>query len=529
MNWKFWTRLSIVLLYFLSLLWLVVGVPDVFNSPDERANYVFSKEFATNFQLSLDESWNPEVLGVIHPRSVLAFENKLLPTSFLGLPIIYGLVAKFFGSWSIVFLTPFLAALMIVAWWQIIKKIFESEQLADLSTFFLVIHPAFWLYGARVMMHNVSFVAFLVFTAWFILVAKMGDAKKMFLAGVMLSLALAFRSSEILWVTVLALTGCYYLYRQKSWKMVTLFLATTVVFSGLFLLANKATFGGFLETGYTLSDPNYAFSFSQPVIDIQNAPSGIFGYLLPFGFHELAILRHVWWYGFSLFPWLSFASLIGLVLVVKDWRHKNDAWRWLAMITLVLSSWLAVVYGSWTFNDNPDPNLITLANSYVRYWLPLFILSTPFAAYGFLKVVDVFKKEKIKKLVLSFTVLCFLLLSLNLVFFGKDGLVETRKHLFEFREKREYILSSTESDAIIIVDRADKYLFPDRKVVVPLRSEQTYAAVPLLLEHAPLYYFGITLPEADIAFLADELLPGYNFELLLTVDEESLYKISYED
>ena len=43
-------------------------------------------------------------------------------------------------------------------------------------------------------------------------------------------------------------------------------------------------------------------------------------------------------------------------------------------MSLVVSAWLLVVYGSWWFSDNPDPTAITLGSSYVRYFLPLYIL-----------------------------------------------------------------------------------------------------------------------------------------------------------
>ena len=525
MDWKFWTRLIVATLFFVSTLWLVVGVPEIFNSPDERTNFVFSSSFAQDFSLSITEDLNPQVNGVIHPRSTVAIQNKILPTSFLGLPIVFGLVGAVAGQGAILFLTPLLALLAIVTWWKTIKQIFKKGILADLATIFIMIHPAFWLYSGRVMMHNVAFVALLIFATYFIFGFEKRKWWNYLSSGIFVGLALAFRNAEVIWVGLLTLTAAWYIWQKHSVKYAFIFLSSIVLVTIPFLYANYAVFGGLLETGYTVTDTSYAFEFSEPVEDIQNAPEGLLGYLFPFGIHELAILRHVYQYGFLLFPWMSLLSFLGIFFTILNWKKEEDSWKWLFSITSVLAIWLAVVYGSWTFNDNPDISLVTLGNSYVRYWLPLFILASPFAAKGIHQLSQLVPQSKFQTTLLILPTTIAVVLSFWLVFFSVDGLVPTRNHLFEFAQKREYILSSTENESIIIVDRADKFLFPERRVVVPLRSEQTYAAIPSLEELTSLYYFGITLPLEDIQFLEESLIPGMKIELIGTIKEESLYLI----
>lgn len=529
MNWKNIVRITILILFFLSTLWLVVGVPDIFNSPDERANFVFTSQFIETGRLAIHESFNQEVGGVIHPRSVLAFDDQLLPTSFIGLPIVYGLVGKLLGQWSVVYLTPFLAALAIVAWWKTTRRLFDAETLADLSALFLMIHPAFWLYTGRTMMHNVAFVAFLIFAAWFIFARERVTHQRAIGAAIMIVLALFFRSAEVVWVGALTIGAAYYIFKHSSWKMFAVFVGVLVIGAVSILVANKSVFGGYFETGYTLHDPDYTFTFSEPVEDIQNPPDGLLGFVFPFGIHELAILRHVYWYGIWLFPWMTVVSALGMLLVLRRWKKERAPWKMLTVVTLTLAAWLAIVYGSWTFNDNPDPSVVTLGNSYVRYWLPLFVLASPFAARAIFALRSVMQNRRASNALAATLAGIMILLSTRLVFFGHDGFIETRNHLFEFEGKREYILSSTESESIIIVDRADKFLFSDRKVVTPLRSEQTYAAIPALEALAPLYYFGITFPEEDIDYLETVFVPGYQFEFVETIENESLYQIKYTE
>ena len=87
------------------------------------------------------------------------------------------------------------------------------------------------------------------------------------------------------------------------------------------------------------------------------------------------------------------------------------------------------------------------------------------------------------------------------------------------------MLAHTDPKSLVIVDRADKLLFPQRPVIYPLRSEATYAALPKLSGAAPLYYYGITFPEKDLDFLRSEKLPplGLTIEKVLELQEESLY------
>ena len=89
------------------------------------------------------------------------------------------------------------------------------------------------------------------------------------------------------------------------------------------------------------------------------------------------------------------------------------------------------------------------------------------------------------------------------------------------------IIVATQSESIIIVDRADKYLWPERQVIVPLRSENTYQHLSDLVVTGPLYYFGITLPESDLNYFQSTILTPINLKIIsvMTIGEESLYLI----
>jgi hypothetical protein len=84
------------------------------NSPDETANYYFTKSYATTHTLSHFEPADAIAGDLVIPRSIKSDRGWLKPVSFLGIILIYGTI----GSWTspavIPYLTPFFGALGII-------------------------------------------------------------------------------------------------------------------------------------------------------------------------------------------------------------------------------------------------------------------------------------------------------------------------------------------------------------------------------------------------------------------------------
>lgn len=537
-------RITVLIAFFVSTTYLVAGLPVIFNSPDEAANFVFASQMAKDQSLSLVEQANPAVRGILHPRSVLAVGERLLPRSFLGLPVLYGLIGAVTGPEVMLYLTPLLAVLAIVAWRSCIKNVFNDSWLADLSAFLLMIHPAFWYYSGRTMMHNVAFIALIIFALYFALSANRAHASHstyktyslLAASGASLALAIAFRASEILWLAPAVLVALWWSRSHFNWKHIAAMAVGFAIFIAPFGILNHDLYGSVTTTGYQVSE--IAEVPDAAPVDLGDALNAdprkasllddVMHVLFPFGIAEKAVARHVWQYGIALYPWMSAVSVIGfcMILIRRKKLEYQAAWETFAIALAALSLWLGVVYGSWAFHDNPDPNIYSLGNSYVRYWLPIFLFSTPFAALAVIRSVRMFKRSNVQRLVSAFILIILAALSFNLVFFGDDGFVPTRRALLTFVEKRNRIVELTDENAIVIVDRADKFVFPSRRVVTPLRSEQTYRAMPQLEQTAPLYYFGITLPQKDLDYLNQvKLLGGLKIEQVETVLDETLYRI----
>ncbi len=517
-----------LVIYFCSTLWLTVGVPASFTSPDENANYIFAESMLQTGSLAVHDDVTAQLDSLVHPRSALAVGEFIVPGGFLGLPFVAGLFGRLVGVFDLRLLTPILLVLALLAWFATVKKLTKNEVFAYVATTMLALQPAVWHYAARTMMPNVGFSCFLIFAAWLVVVRPFKRAWLEFLlAGLGVGLAAFFRLSELVWI-VPAVIAVAINYRKEvsgklPWIMLIIGFALPLAVNASL---NVALYQQPWSTGYTVVDSHVSAEAIDHTASITTIPPkrSIINLLIPFGVHPKAIVKNVWHYGIGLFWWLSILAGIGIYVSLRE----KGSWRKLAIGTLILATWLGVLYGSWSFNDNPDPTAITIGDSHLRYWLPLFVLATLFATKALLQVLLKNKLNLKHHRVLVPGVAALFILPALLVFGGSDGLIKTRQVLLASAAKREVILAETEANSIVVVDRADKFLWPYRHVIQPLRSEATYAAMPIAVKLAPLYYFGIPFPEVDLNYLNNDKLGsmGLKIELIDEIGDEALYRIS---
>ena len=91
-------------------------------------------------------------------------------------------------------------------------------------------------------------------------------------------------------------------------------------------------------------------------------------------------------YILDMFTELSVVFTLGVILLlVFNIRKPRKKYFAYFSVFAVLSLILIFYYGSWQFNDNPDPNRFTIGNSYTRYWLPIYLMMMPIAALAIVK------------------------------------------------------------------------------------------------------------------------------------------------
>jgi len=541
------------------------------SSPDETANYNFTKLYAQSGELKYFEKNNLIAEELIHPRSMRSDGGEVKPVSFLGIILIFGTIAHFLGYQVIPFLTPFFGALGIIFFFLLINKIF-NQKIALISAFLLTIFPPYFYYSARSMFHNVLFMVLLIIGLYFIsCLTKKYEGKKQYLnllfaftAGVFIGLTIITRTSEIIWLLPgLFLVWLFYL-RQVGIAKLILFLAGIFLAILPVLYYNQILYSGIFNSGYT--EANIAVSnITQATTNItQNAPQGR---LLALKEQFLTIKRNVFYFGFNLafakkmfinytvkmFNWLFWPAILGLIIFFVNFKKIKKSQLSLVASWALVSAILIIYYGSWKFNDNPDPSKFTIGNSYTRYWLPVYLGLMPFASYFLLKLARVFfpfvdsdskhllpfawAKKHLALPRVIFLRAGFVALTLALVFswasaftlYGsEEGLFYSAETMRLARDEKNLIQKNTEDNAVIITFYADKILFPERRVIIGNLNDQNMNAIyAKLANQVPLYYYHFSLKPADVEYLNNTKFKDLNIQLKLVskiTKSFSLYK-----
>jgi hypothetical protein len=520
-----WTHawLGVVTILFIVGSLVLVNPAQLYVSPDETANAYFATRFSESLSLRGPVDELLEDFDRLHPRSALGDDGALVPGSFLGLPFIYGFFVMVLGPIALWILTPLVTILAAHGWRRLVEK-YTTSAVANVSYLLFLLHPAVWYYSARGLMHNVLFLDLLILAAWLWVLRPMGARKKQasswndLLAGLFIGLALFVRTSEFLWVGVgLAVAGLIW-WQTLSWRRLRAGLFGLLVGLSIFFLMNFLTYGHPFTTGYTIGTPPVELIATDSIDSVA---------VLPFGFHPMNAWRHFSAYAVTMFWWLSILALPGFLLLLAQKVNRRTV-RWLITLATAVSVWLVFMYGSWEIHDNPDPTQITMANSYVRYWLPMYLFTTPMIAMTIGWLAGRGRSTLARGLIMATLLLAVVGLNVNATFVqGQDGLVRMRSELLSSAQTQESVLRYTEANSIIIVDRGDKIFFPHRNVWYPLRDEATYKAMPSMLESTTLYYYGITFPQVDLDYLNGSRLKRMNLgiEWIETYGDESLYRI----
>lgn len=541
------------------------------SSPDETANYYFSRQYAADQRLAIFDRSHLITRNLAMPRSVRSDFGWIKPVSFLGIILIYGSLASFLGTAVIPYLTPFFAAAGIVLFFLIVRRLF-SERVALWSAILLATFPVYIYYTARSMFHNVLFIVLCLAAVYLFLLAlgsRREKEEKRFLswklegrtwaefaaalgAGLLGGLALITRSSEIIWLAPSALiVGIAYGRRLGLVK-------TVLIFSGLvFALLpvayyNQILYGAFWYGGYNEMNRSlqeiaasggelWRSGWPDWLNSARSYLGSIFANVFYFGFRREQSLRMLDYYVWQMFRGLSVAGLLGLVILVGQ-NIRRFQKRYLAYVLawLMLGTILVFYYGSWQFNDNPDLSRHTIGNSYTRYWLPTYIGLMPLAALAITRITEVLLAARSaaaprlrRYAAFGFQAAVVGLFASWSILFVLYGSEEGLSHLYYInRAERlnvEQVWDLTEPDAIIITRYYDKFLWPERKVIMgTLPNEEIFEAATEIVKHYPLYYYNFFLREADVDYLNERRLRQHSLRISLVrkIDPNfGLYKI----
>lgn len=522
-------------------------------SPDETANYTVAKLYAETGNLAFFEKYNLVAKDIIHPRSFRSDYGLIKPVSFLGLPLFYGSLAKIFGVAVLPYLTPLIGIFGLIFFYLFVKRIFGKD-VALIAAILAAAFPVYTYYSARSMFHNILFLA--AFFAGLYFATRMSERrseeKKYFkrngyafifslCAGLCIGLAIAARSSELLWVGPVLVFAWICNFRRIG--LVRLFFFAYGLFLAFLPLLywNGALYGSFFSSGYPELN-NSLFSLQQGGAELASTGiAGKFNELRPIIANIKATIFHFGYkpaqsyklfnaYISNMFPWLFWSAAAGLLALLGFFK-KYSKEKWIFLIGWIGASVLLILYyGSWTFFDNPDPKSFTIGNSYTRYWLPVYFGALALASLGLVTATKWIKNSG-HAWAIRFVVLAIIItMSVQYVWSEpSEGLAVSIEKQAIAKTELNTLLSLTESNSIIITRYHDKLLFPERKVVIGLFDDPNMIAeYAQLARRVPVYYYNFSFKQEDLDYLNNGSLARAGLSLSLVkpiTDRFNLYKL----
>ncbi|PIU10499.1 hypothetical protein COT27_02840 [Candidatus Kuenenbacteria bacterium CG08_land_8_20_14_0_20_37_23] len=505
------------------------GTDVKFSSPDETANYFWISRIARGKPLYYFEELNGLGNNLVHPRSVNAVGGKIVPGSFLGMIIIYGFLAKIFGLWVVPYLTPFFSVLGIVFFYLLIKEIFQKKTISLLAAMLLSFIPPWLYYSSRGMYHNILFMSLLIMGIYELFyIFGTGHIKSFkfkvlnfnlilnslilkyflyFFVGLLIGLAIITRTAEIVWVGVTVIFIFALHFKKIHWPGFFLFLCGLYLPALILMYHNQILYGQVISAGYRSIIPEGGVG--------EMVDSGVLWQILitPFGFDLKLILVNSFNYLYNFLPYWSAPVVVGaflfLVLPSKSIQINYKKRIIYFAYCLLLTAYLLIFYGSWSITDRIDQANLSLGTSYVRYWLPIYVVSMPFLAAFILQssnflISNHFKFKIVYRAALVFAmIILFFMPSLNLTVHKTDESLFLLKGLSEVRIKsaiiNEIVLAN---DITVLYKQADKIFFPERKkIIVDLVAPADYEALARLIKLRNIYYYTFA-PASTVEFIS---------------------------
>lgn len=549
-HWKLSVILLLAVVFFLVYAWFYYGFTQMrFASPDETSNYYFIKLLSAQGKLSFVDGLNAQLHGILTPRSIGYHEGMDVPGSFLGIILIVGVVAKLIGIKAAMLFVPVLSSAAVVIFFFLIKKIFD-ENIAFVSSLAMFVLPPFWYYSSRGMFHNVMFIDLLIIGLYCFMTsiepnrARWASWALSVAAAICVALALLSRTSEFLWVGVLFLVLIVRRFKAlplSQW-LVCIGVALALV-APLFVL-NSHLYGSPTSFAYFQGSSE---NVSNTVASTASAALSTFWKVIfPFTFAIPRIFQKSVDYLIKLYPWFSVPLIISLLVFFKDIligvsekifglsfsRNKIASKSQSSYVAtwLIVSIWLVVYYGSFTFSEQTGTLSYALGSSYVRYWLPIYVFALPIVVSGLWRIACFFRHNIIRQVVGMLLVMWFVASSVIMVLSDPlHGLYQIKQNVAREISVSRTIQARTVDTAVIIAGSADKVFFPDRRVIVQLpgRDGDASHAVNTIISQTEIYLYYNPLDDGLVKTKELLLSLGYRLEEWEVFDQEgtTLFRI----
>ncbi len=472
---RYWILAGLGILLFLLYSYLLWGkVLPLYSWPDEMANAFFIEQFANTTSLRVEQPYDAFAHNLVTPRSMTLRDGFLVPVGFVGLPVLYGLIAKVIGG-LYVFVTPLLAVLCVYLMYRIVSMVWD-ERMGIVSALLLAVYPPFVYYASFTLLPNIAFVTALMAGLFFLL--KNFYHRRYILnyifSALAFSSAVMIRPNEVIWFGV-ALIVILFIYRKDiqvfDWVV---FAFTGATMALIYFFINVQTYGSYLPSGYTTQ-------ISQTG-EVQTQAWSFMKLLFPFGIDLSMVWQNLVTFVIPVqWPYMILA-VFGVVAFLGVYKER-DGYVYLAG-TLAISVYLLVYYGSWELVDSFVGSHSQLGISYNRYWLPVGMLMIPMSAYF---LIDFSKRTP--RAITPLALVLIAVISLGTVFVqGPDALMRIKQALRQQERLHTQVMALTEQKSVIMTHRGDKIVFPQRQVISQYDPADLSGVRALLAHEIPVYY-----------------------------------------
>jgi hypothetical protein len=427
---------------FLCMSWLSFTSPHAYTAPDENVNLYFTDLYSKTGRLSYREPLNKYVNGYAHPRNAASKKDKVVPGGFSGFYIILGSFGSVIPS-LVFYITPLFAVAGVLFTFLLTRLLF-NEKTAFIASFLAATSATYLFWSSRSMFNNIIATTLFIGGTTFTFYAIHKKEKLYYiLAGLFFGLDAFVRLTDITFLIPIFVIVLLY---RKNIKFKYLIYGSIAFIVSLLpaLILNKNLYGGYLSSGYADATTNTSLHQSHLTALLHKLSF----FLLPSGFHPRGIVGNASTYLFFFAPLLFGLAIISLVLYRKNINVRNYG-----IFFILITAWILAYYGSGKFYGSQS---FTMDSSFTRYFLPIYILVTPLAASQIARLNE-------ELCIATLVVVAFF--SLHLFFYGQDGILQIKQR----RESTSLAIkdfdNTTEDNSVIFTSLADKYIFPNRKVV----------------------------------------------------------------
>ncbi len=371
------------------------------------------------------------------------------------------------------------------------------------------------------MLPTILFI-FLLLLAWYFFALYFRNIDLLYwtFGSIFLSLTVLVRPTEFVWLFVTTLI-IFFINRNKL--SIFLLLLSIIIFAnflGMALHLNNLTYGNYLSIGYqNLQTGELPTELSETGLDYVGFAKLA---ITPFGFNPKLIAFNFYNYFIEIiWPYIIFILAIFFFLFkkIKNKQKNHNLWHHYLYVTTATFFFILLYYGSWDLADPLVKNFNKISISYIRYFLPLYILILPMVAYGIKRLF--FKENRLSSsIIVYFMVVLLSFVSIRMAFFSPhDGLLKNRESVTEYYWQYKAVSENTTKNSIIISDRSDKVFFPKYKVIVSQGDLPLWPRIVNLIEESDVYFYSNKTDNALMLTKEKAREVGLNF-----VEEKNIYK-----